>query len=121
MTKPIHAQVIDRFNSDKWSVLVVTDDGILPVSTAEGEIDMPYHAGDVLLAGEHDEVICGPVSLAGAIDLAERVLDCNMRVRTDPRTLLILATALAALADAPGDAPIPVTPALAVEPALASA
>lgn len=97
MTTPIHAQVIDRFNDDKWSVLAVTVDGTMPVQTKDGDVELPYRAGDVLLADQQDNLICGPLSLAGAIDLAERVLDCNMRVRTDPRTLLCLATALVAL------------------------
>lgn len=96
MTTPIHAQPLDEFNNGKWRILCVTSDGTLPVTTKEGQVDVPYRAGDVLLVDERDEVICGPVGLQGAVDLAERVLDCDAQVRTNPLTLLVMATALSA-------------------------
>jgi hypothetical protein len=109
----IHAQSIDSFNRDKWRVLIVTEPGTIPVIQKDGStVDVAYRAGDAILGDETDSVIAGPVNLAGAIDLAERVLDCNLRVGTDPRTLLCLATALVAFTNDSDNPNSPRTPAI---------
>jgi hypothetical protein len=113
----IHAQSIDSFNRDKWRVLIVTEPGTIPVIQKDGStVDVAYRAGDAILGDETDSVIAGPVNLAGAIDLAERVLDCNLRVGTDPRTLLCLATALVAFTNDSDNPNSPRTPALTPTP-----
>lgn len=98
--KPVHAQTIDAFRAGTWRVMVVTEPGTLPVlQKTAGDmqaIDVPYAAGDALLSNDRDEVICGPMSLAGVTDLAERILDGDQRAATDTRSLLALATAIIA-------------------------
>lgn len=98
--KPVHAQTIDSFRAGTWRVMVVTEPGKLPVlQKTAGEmqtVDVPYAAGDALLSNDRDEVICGPMSLTGITDLAERILDGDQRAATDTRSLLALATAIIA-------------------------
>ena len=98
--KPVHAQTIDTFRAGKWRVMVVTEPGTLPVMQKVGgdmqTVSIPYGAGDALLSNDRDEVICGPMSMAGVTDLAERILDGDQRTITDTRSLLALATAVVA-------------------------
>lgn len=98
--KPVHAQTIDSFRAGTWRVMVVTEPGTLPVlQKTAGEmqtVDVPYAAGNALLSNDRDEVICGPMSLTGITDLAERILDGDQRAATDTRSLLALATAIIA-------------------------
>ena len=91
----IHATLLDSFNAGKWRVMRVTQPGSMPVQTKNGTYDMPFYPGDVLLAGEANNIICGPVSLDGARELAGRILDNDARAKTDPLAILILATAMA--------------------------
>lgn len=91
----VHATVIDTLNGGKWRVMRVTQPGTMEVPTKNGPVDMPFYPGDVLLADAADRIICGPVSLDGAIELAGRILDNDARAKTDPLAILILSTALA--------------------------
>src|SRR5690606_23895797 len=87
----IHATAIDSFNAGKWRIMRVTKPGSFPVSTKAGIVDMPFNPGDVLLADANDRIICGPVSLDGAVELASRILDNDARAKTDPLASLILS------------------------------
>lgn len=91
----VHATVLHTFNAGKWRVMRVTQPGTMEVPTKNGQVDMPFYPGDMLLADASDRIICGPVSLDGAIVLAGRILDNDARSKTDPLAILILSTALA--------------------------
>ncbi|MBB3705804.1 hypothetical protein [Aminobacter aminovorans] len=84
------------------------------MTTKEGTAELPYAAGDLLLADDDGRVICGPVSVPGAVELAERVLEGDLGAITHPLTLFALATALAGFRIEldPGE-PDPVEPAVA--------
>lgn len=119
MSEPIaHAQPIDRFRSGAWTVMFLTDSGTMQVKNKDGLADAPYRAGDaVLVRSEDNSIICGPVGLQGAVDLAERIMEGD-RVSTDPLALLSLATAVIAYSSGvtmPSD-PAPAAPAASVSP-----
>jgi hypothetical protein len=98
----IHAAVLDIYYAGRWRVMRVTQPGMMEVATKNGPVEMPFYPGDVLLADAGDRILCGPVSLDGAIELARRILDNDVRARTDPLAILILSTALAGFTAAGG-------------------
>ncbi|GAA2887766.1 hypothetical protein GGQ99_004740 [Aminobacter niigataensis] len=115
MTKEIQAFGIDSYRRGMRNLMYAAAPGITKVITKDGTVDVPFAAGDLLLSDEHGRVIVGPVSLVGAVDLAERILEGDQRAFTDPLALLTLATAIAGfrIENDPAE-PEPVEPAAAV-------
>jgi len=95
MTKEIHGIGIDVYHGGMRQLMSAAAPGTTKVLTKDGGVEVPYAAGELLLADEQGRVIVGPVSVSGAVDLAERVLDGDMRAITDPLTIFALATAIA--------------------------
>ena len=93
----IHAEVIDTFQRGAVRVMCVTEPGNTVVIGKEGKVKIPYKAGDVVLVGVDDRLICGPIGFEGAVELAERVLSGDSRAMTQPAGLQMLATVLVAL------------------------
>jgi hypothetical protein len=93
---PIRTELVDTFADGRRRVMRAVEPGTVKVPTKAGLVDAPYNAGDALLVDADDLTICGPVSLAGATDLADRILDGDQRAVTDPQALNVLATALVA-------------------------
>lgn len=86
---------IDSYQNGMRQLMYAAEPGVTKIITREGSIELPFAAGDLLLADEHGRAILGPVSIEGAVDLAERILEGNLRAMTDPLALLTLATAVA--------------------------
>ncbi|MGT2467406.1 hypothetical protein ACVOMV_24850 [Mesorhizobium atlanticum] len=97
----IHAEVIDTFQRGAVRVMCVTEPGHTVVLGKEGEVKIPYKAGDVVLAGVDDRLICGPIGFEGGVEFAERILSGDSRAMTQPAGLQMLATVLAALSTLP--------------------
>ncbi|MBE1208161.1 hypothetical protein [Aminobacter carboxidus] len=95
MTQEIEAVSIDTYRAGMRQLMSAAGPGTIPNMTKDGVVDVPYAAGDLLLANEQGNLICGPVSVPGAIDLAERILEGEQRAITHPLTLFTLAMALA--------------------------
>lgn len=95
MTSEIQAFGIDIYHGGMRHLMYAAAPGTTKVHAKDGNVDVPFAAGDLLLADEHGCVIVGPVSINGAVDLAERVLDGDPRAITDPLTIFALATAIA--------------------------
>lgn len=95
MTQEIQGIGIDVYHDGMRHLMSAAAPGTAKVLTKDGSVDVPFAAGELLLADDHGRVIVGPVSVSGAVDLAERVLDGDMRAITDPLTIFALATAIA--------------------------
>lgn len=95
MTSEIQGFGIDTYHGGMRHLMYAAAPGSTKFATKDGSIELPYAAGDLLLTDEHGRMIVGPVSIDGAVELAERVLDGDQRAMTDPLTLLALATAIA--------------------------
>ncbi|ESW92960.1 hypothetical protein NKL07_22075 [Mesorhizobium sp. C280B] len=93
----IHAEVIDTFQRGTVRVMCVTEPGHTEVIGKEGNVKIPYKAGDVVLVGADDRLICGPIGFEGAIEFAEKILSGNTRAMTQPAGLQMLATVIIAL------------------------
>lgn len=91
---PVHAQLLDTFRAGKWRLMAITEPGLMKVGTKEGEVDQPFGPGDVVIATADGWLVCSPVSPAGAVDLAERILEGDARARTDPMAMIALAAAV---------------------------
>lgn len=108
----IHAQLIDQFSEGRMRVMAASDSGTVTLSNKEGPVEVPYPAGSILLVNERDEVVCGPTSFEGALDLAERALDGHSRTITDSIALLAIASAFIGYAGRLEPAPEPAAQAL---------
>lgn len=93
MTSSIIGFAIDSFKGGK-QLLYAAEPGVVDAITKDGAIQLPYRAGDIIFADANGKLICGPVGVAGAVDLAERILDGEERAVTDPLALLVLASAI---------------------------
>ena len=113
MSGEIQGFGIDSYQNGMRQLMYAATAGTKPVITKDGTVDIPYAAGDLLLADETGNVIVGPVSLAGAVDLAERILEGDRRAITHPLALLTLATAIAGFRiETDTSEPDPVDPAI---------
>lgn len=90
----LRADEIDHFQGGRRRLMRITMSGVAVHRSKDGPVDLPFASGDVLLANERDDVIVGPVSLAGVVDMAERILEGDQRTITDPLAILALATAV---------------------------
>lgn len=95
MISEIKGFCIDSYQNGMRQIMYAAEPGVTKITTKEGSIELPFAAGDIMLADEHGRVILGPVSIEGAVDLAERILEGDHRAMTDPLALLTLATAVA--------------------------
>ncbi len=94
MADPVPAFAIDAFQQGRRRLMFTTAGGTVPVMTKTGVVETPYKPGEIILVDDADTIIVGPVSLVGAVDLAERILDGDQRMATDPKALLVLASAV---------------------------
>lgn len=94
MQNEIHARELDSYRQGKWRLMQITQPGTFLVPVKEGEQEQRYSAGDVLIAGRNDSIVVPPVTVEGAIDLAQRILEGDSRAVTDPLAVLALAAAV---------------------------
>jgi hypothetical protein len=90
---------LDDYRDGDSRLLILDHGGQFEEPTKDGPVMVPYYAGDAVLARKDGTVICGPVGPAGAVALAESVLEGDQRTITDPRALLVLAAAVVAFLD----------------------
>lgn len=102
----IHATIVAMYGSRR--VMQVDRPGTLKVTGKNGPVEAAYSAGDVILV-DGDEVTVAPISLAGAVQLAIRVIMQDPRTLTDSQSIRALATAVIGFAQpdvpAPGLSP----------------
>lgn len=89
----IHAHDVAVFKNG-WKVATVTKPGSTKVASKDGPTDAPYQVGDVVLVDNFGKVVVGPISFAGATDIAHKVIECDPRTVTESHALRALAAAV---------------------------
>lgn len=85
---------IDSFKGGTRDLCYTVNGGTVPLRTKDGTIETCFSPGSLVLASG-ENVIVGPITFGGAIELADAILDGNERAVTDPQAMLVLAAAVA--------------------------
>lgn len=99
----IRATAIRSYGNGRYCLMRVTQDGVARAPTKDGEIDVPFYAGDVIVTDAVGFVLVEPINMAGAVALATEIMEGRSRTITDPLILLKLAAVILAHAGATDD------------------
>jgi hypothetical protein len=103
----IHAAEIASFRDGRYRLMRVTKDGEAPARTKDGEVQVPFFAGDVIVTDAVGHVLVPPINLAGGVEIATEIMEGRQRTVTDPLLQLKLAAVILGFADPEESAPEP--------------